>query len=124
VDVPPGNDSPTSDKPAAELTAPSVTDTPGSYPFTKVALRGNAGGAARIFVDGAGSPIEADVQPVDGSFCIVVELDVAPAVYTLSLRSQAGDGRLSAPVSVKINRANDAPRPSDATLCDGTPVVQ
>jgi hypothetical protein len=121
VDVPHGNDQVTSQAPAAHLNAPSVEASPGTYPFANIAIRGNAGGAARILVEGAGNPLEASVQPLDGTFCVNVQLAAAPAEYTLTLRSQAGDGRLSEPVLVHVDRANDAPVPKDATLCDGTP---
>jgi hypothetical protein len=121
VDLPPGSKQVTSDPAPAQLKAPSVEATPTRYPYARLAVHGNAGGAARVFVEGAGNPVEAAVQPLDGSFCIVVDLLAAPAEYTLKLESQSGDGRLSAPVEIKVDRANDAPAPSDATLCDGSP---
>ena len=121
VDVPHGNDLVTSQAAPSQLNAPSVETSPGTYPYARIAIRGNAGGAARVVVDGAGNPAEAGVQPLDGTFCIVVELAAAPAEYNLTLRSQAGDGRLSEPVEIKVDRANDAPKPQNATLCDGTP---
>ena len=121
VDVPHGNDPVTSQAPPTQLNAPSVQASPGTYPYAQIAIRGNAGGAVRVVVDGAGNPVEATVEPLDGTFCIVVELAAAPAEYDLKLRSQAGDGRLSEPVEIKVDRANDAPKPQNATLCDGTP---
>jgi hypothetical protein len=120
VDLPGGGKPITSDPAPAQLNAPSVETAPSRYPFTRLALHGNAGGAARVFVEGAGNPAESAVQPLDGTFCIVVDLAAAPAEYTLTLQSQSGDGRLSAPVQIKVDRANDAPPPSDATLCDGS----
>lgn len=122
VDVPQGNDKTTSDAPASDLPPPSVTGTPGQWPYATVALHGNAGQAARILVEGAGNPVAAAVQPIDGSFCVNVELAAAPAKYTLTIRSQATDGRLSEPTTVEIDRANDAQGPSDAKACDGTPI--
>jgi hypothetical protein len=112
----------TSQSGPTELNAPSLQATPDPYPYDRLALRGNAGGAARVIVEGAGNPAEANVQPLDGTFCIVVDLAAAPAEYTLKLRSQSGDGRLSSPVEIKVNRTKDAPAPSSATLCDGTEI--
>jgi hypothetical protein len=122
VDVPAGNDKITSDNPdpAADVPAPSVQAPPARYPYPRIALRGFAPNATRVFVEGAGNPIAATVQPVDGSFCIVVDLNVTPARYTLDVKSQAGDGRLSTAATVELDRAGDAPAPVDAKLCDGT----
>ncbi|HEY8073164.1 MAG TPA: hypothetical protein VIF62_03625 [Labilithrix sp.] len=122
VDVPQGNDAVTSDAPASDLPPPSVSGQPGSWPYAQVALHGNAGQAARILVEGAGNPVAAEVQPLDGTFCVNVELAAAPATYTLTIRSQATDGRLSEPATITIDRANDAHAVSDAKACDGTPI--
>ncbi len=122
VDVPKGNDNVTSDEPASDLPPPSVTGQPGAWPYAQVALHGNAGQAARILVEGAGNPVAAEVQPLDGTFCVNVELAAAPAMYTLTIRSQATDGRLSEPATIQIDRANDAKPVSDAKACDGTPI--
>lgn len=113
VDVPQGNDKSTSDQPkdTSPLPPPSVQGAPSKWPYSKIALRGNAGQAARILVDGAGNPAVADVQPLDGTFCIVVELAAAPAHYKLDVRSQGSDGRLSEPAVVEVDRANDAQAP-------------
>lgn len=122
VDIPEGNDQITSEAPPSELPAPTVHAVPGSYPFTRLAIRGIAANAARVFVEGAGNPAVGSVQPLDGSFCVVVELTVSPAHYTLDVRSQSPDGRLSAVTQVETARSNDAPAPADAKLCDGTPI--
>jgi hypothetical protein len=123
VDVPTGNDKSTSDTAAAaDLPAPSVQASPGSWPYGIIALRGNAGMASRVLVEGAGNPTVADVQPLDGTFCIAVELAAAPAHYELTIRSQADDGRLSAATVVEVDRANDAPAPTGAQACDGSPI--
>ncbi len=119
VDLPSGNDQTTSQAPPSELTAPSVRGVAGPYPYAKLALRGTAGNAVRVIVKGAGNPVTTAVQPVDGTFCVDVELAAAPAHYTLDVRTQGGDGRLSVPTTVQVDRANDAPPPSDATLCGG-----
>jgi hypothetical protein len=121
VDLPPGNDQITSEAPPAELPTPTVQPVPARYPYGKLAIRGIATNGLRVIVEGAGNPASGPVQPVDGSFCVVIDLDVAPARYTLELRSQGGDGRLSAPANVEVDRANDAPAPPDAKLCDGSP---
>jgi hypothetical protein len=122
VDVPRSSDKATSDVPAADLPAPSVSETPGEWPYAKVALHGNAGQAARVLVEGAGNPVAAAVRPLDGSFCVNVDLAAAPAHYTLTIRSQATDGRLSEPATVEIDRANDAQGPTNAKACDGSPI--
>jgi hypothetical protein len=123
VDTPPGNEKSTSQQPQqGDLPAPSVQAAPSKWPYSLLALRGNAGSAVRILVEGGGNPTVANVQPLDGSFCIQVELSAAPAHYKLTVRSQASDGRLSAPSIVEVDRANDARAPADAKLCDGTPV--
>lgn len=123
VDVPQGNDKATSDQQEqqGDIPAPSVQGAPSRWPYSKMALRGNAGQAARILVEGAGNPAVANVQPLDGSFCIDVELAAAPAHYKLTVRSQGNDGRLSDPSVVEVDRANDAQAPADAKLCDDTP---
>lgn len=122
VDVPAGNDRITSDGGSGgDLSSPSVTPPPARYPYAKLALRGTAPNATRVIVEGAGNPVAAQVQPVDNSFCVVVDLAAAPAHYTLEVKSQAGDGRLSPGATVELDRANDAPPPPDGKLCDGTP---
>src|SRR5262245_11699930 len=74
VDVPPGNDQSTSDKPDEPLSAPSVADAPKTYPYPKLALRGTAGSSAvRVLVTGAGNPATASVQQVNGDFCVDVD---------------------------------------------------
>jgi hypothetical protein len=121
VDLPVSNDDVTSEAPPSELPAPVVNAVSARYPYAKLALRGSASSAVRILVEGAGNPVAASVQPVDGSFCIQVELPVSPAHYTLTVRSQAGDGRVSVPTTVEVDRANDAPPPTGATNCNGSP---
>ena len=120
VDLPPGNEQTTSDAAPTELPAPNVSPVPARYPYPKIAIRGFATNASRVIVEGAGNPATGSVQPIDGSFCVDVELAAAPAQYTLDLRSQSGDGRLSPAATIKIDRANDAPAPTDAKLCDGS----
>jgi hypothetical protein len=121
VDLPPGNDQITSDAAPTELPTPTVQPVPQRYPYAKIAIRGFASNASRVIVEGAGNPASGGVQPIDSSFCVDVDLAVAPAHYTLELRSQSGDGRLSGKATVELDRANDAPAPADAKLCDGTP---
>ena len=122
VDVPTGNDKPTSDKPVGgDVPPPSVQAPPANYPYTRLALRGSAGNATRVFVEGAGNTVEGNVQPLDQSFCVEVDLMAAPAHYTLTVRSQSSDGTLSQPKSVDLQRDNSAPKPTDEKLCDGSP---
>jgi hypothetical protein len=122
VDVPAGNNNATSDTKVEKLVAPTVEDVPKSYPYARIALRGNAGnGTIRVLVKGAGNPVTAPVQPVNFDFCVNVDLAAAPAEYTLTLQSMAGDGALSAETTVTVNRSNDAPAPPNAKLCDGSP---
>lgn len=121
VELPPGNEQTTSAAPS-DLPAPSLPNVPASYPYARLPLRGQAGkGASRVFVEGAGNPVVADVQLVDGSFCVMVELLASPARYTLEVRTQASDGKVSASTTVEVERDNSAPAPTNATLCDGTP---
>jgi hypothetical protein len=125
IDVPPGNDKITSDDVvAADLPQPTVSALPSQYPYARIAVRGFAPNATRVFIEGAGNPVAAQVQPVDGSFCVVLELVVSPARYTLDVISQAGDGRLSESAMVHVDRANDAPALPDAKLCDGSPAAK
>lgn len=125
VDVPPGNDKITSDDVvAADLPQPSVALLPAQYPYARIAVRGVAPNATRVFIEGAGNPVAVQVQPVDGTFCAVLDLAVSPARYTLDITSQAGDGRLSESAMVFIDRANDAPAMPDAKLCDGSPAAK
>lgn len=122
VDVPAGNDNPTSDKPVnGDVPPPSVQAPPAKYPYTRLALRGTAGNATRVFVEGAGNTVEGNVNPLDQSFCVEVDLMAAPAHYTLTVRSSSSDATLSAPKSVDLDRDNSAPKPTDEKLCDGTP---
>ncbi|HVH43955.1 MAG TPA: hypothetical protein VM925_16500 [Labilithrix sp.] len=124
VELPKGNDQITSDTPPTELPAPSLQAVPESYPFRKLAIRGVAANAARVIVEGAGNPATASVQPLDGTFCVIVELNTSPADYTLTLRSQSHDGRLSLPANIGVSRASTAPVPLDAKLCDGSPLEE
>jgi hypothetical protein len=122
VDVPEGNDQMTSPSlTASALPTPTIERVPSRYPYARLAVRGNAGNATRVLVEGAGNPVAATVSPLDKSFCIVVELAAAPANYSLSLRSQGGDGKLSAPVTIEVDRSNEAPAPANTELCDGSP---
>jgi hypothetical protein len=74
VEVPEGNDQITSDKPAGALAAPSVSNVPPRTPFGTVAIHGKAQNGVRVFVEGAGNPFTGSVQPIDGSFCVDVDL--------------------------------------------------
>lgn len=120
VDVPAGNDKVTSDQATSDLPPPTVQKLPGSYPYPTLAVRGNAPNAVRILIEGGGNPVVGSVQPVDNTFCIPVELAAAPARYTLTVRSQHSDGRLSAPTEVELDRDNGASAPADAKSCDGS----
>jgi len=120
VDVPAGNDKVTSDPASSDLPAPTVQKMPGSYPYAVLAVRGSAPNAVRILIEGAGNPVVAAVQPVDNTFCIPVDLAAAPARYTLQVRSQHSDGRLSPITEVELDRDNGAAAPADAKLCDGS----
>lgn len=122
VEVPTGNDQVTSDRPVDNnLVAPNVQPPPSPYPFTRLALRGSASNAARVFIEGAGNTVAGEVKPIDQSFCVEIDLNAAPAHYTLKVQSQSGDGRLSQVKTVELDRANDAPAPPEAKLCDGSP---
>lgn len=108
IDLPAGgettSDNVNADGVGADLPAPTVTSVPGPYANHKVAVQGRAFNAARVVVDGAGNPAATAVQPVDGSFCVIVDLNVAPAIYYLDVRAQSSDGRLSAPSTITIDR--------------------
>jgi hypothetical protein len=123
VDLPPGNEQTTSDRDGGgqALTAPSLQPVPARYPHPRLAIRGVAAGASRVLVEGAGNPVVAPVQPIDGSFCVTVELAAVPAHYTLDVRGQGGDGRLSEAAIVKVERARDATVNPGTELCDGSP---
>lgn len=124
VDTPAGNDKSTSDEPVTtETPPPSVSAVPRSYPYSRLALRGNAPDGIRVIVKGAGNPRVGPVQPQNGDFCIVVDLTTVPASYQLTIESQGGDGKLSRPVTVEVDRTKDAPPPTDAKLCDGSPAA-
>lgn len=122
VDTPEGNNAITSDQPTDKsLPAPKVNDASKSYPYRKLVLRGNAPNGARVIVRGAGNPATGTVQPIENSFCVVVDLE-APAHYTLTVQSQSEDGRLSDPTEVSVTRDPNAPAQTDLKLCDGSPV--
>jgi hypothetical protein len=123
VEVPHGNDAMTSPDPStADLPAPTITTVPSKYPFRSLAINGNATNAARVILSGAGNPLSANVDPIDGKFCLDVDLPTSPADYTLTIEGQSTDGRLSKSTSLHVIRSNDAPAPTNAQLCDGTPV--
>jgi hypothetical protein len=124
VDLPGGNSQTTSDRDGGgqgALTPPSIQPVPARYPHARLSIRGVAAGASRVLVEGAGNPVVAPVQPIDGSFCVTVELAAIPAHYTLDVRSQGGDGRLSEAAIVKVERARDATVAPGTELCDGSP---
>jgi hypothetical protein len=125
VDVPSGNAQATSDESttSAKLLAPPfVQGAPARWPYAKIAFHGTSTGATRVVVDGAGNPIAANVQPIEGTFCVEIDLDAPSAHYDLTFRGQSDDGQLSLAATLGIDRADDAPAPTDAKLCDGTPI--
>jgi hypothetical protein len=124
VEVPTGNDNPTSDTPqgqTSDLPPPTVENVPKSYPYTRLALRGTATNAVRVYVEGLGNPVPKEVNPLRNEYCVQVDLVTSPAHYTLTVYSQSGDGKLSKKTTVEVDRTKDAPAPADAKLCNGEP---
>src|SRR6187549_2116185 len=106
VELPPSGPTTSDAGGGGDLPKPTVTNAPAKYPYAKLALRGTAPNASRVIVEGAGNPATGNVQPVDGNFCVVVDLAAAPAHYVLEVKSQAGDGRVSEAAKVELDRDN------------------
>jgi hypothetical protein len=123
VEVPDANSAVTSPQQAStKLVAPTLQALPPKYPFRTLVLRGTAANAERVIVQGTGNPVVGNVQPIDGTFCVEVDLPTSPASYTLSIKSQSADGSLSPETETKVARASDAPPVTDGKLCDGSPL--
>jgi hypothetical protein len=123
VEVPDANSAVTvSQQSTGKLVAPTIQSLPAKYPFRTLVLRGTAANAERVIVEGVGNPVIGNVQPIDNTFCVEVDLPTSPASYTLSVKSQSADGSLSPESEAKVARASDAPPVTDGKLCDGSPL--
>jgi len=112
-----GQDAP--DGAAPGPVAPQVAPVPERLASSALGLRGRAPGAARVFVRGAGNPMNAAVLPTDGSFCVGVEFST-PATYTLEVTAQSIEGQLSPPAVVLVTFDPTAPPAAGVSLCNGS----
>jgi len=89
---------------------------PGVLSWPLATIRGEADGAQRVLVRGAGNPFFVDVLP-DDSFCVDVRLE-SPGAFTLELLAQSADG-FSEPVTTMTEFDPSAPEGMIIPTCTG-----